>query len=688
VFFGNFNILFLKIILGIIFLLFIPGYNLVNILFPEFSIRIRLGLCSVFSLGLEVLIMLIYYIVGVSFTNSNPFFFDINILVILFSILSILLILIYFFKYSNYGKISMNTNICTKRVYFKFKNNKFYIILTFIFIIDLILLCFNVYLNRVSLTRGEILEQYTENFTFFYHTDIFFYVFYAISIIILIILAFKSENKFIFLSLVCIFLYVQLIIPYLQIGDLFSADAIFLENSLYSYNNYGIFPVEITGLTINLNNKLVGLRYATSTFYAILLINFTGMDLLFSLSFLYPLSICFTPFFIYVFFKRYFNKANISEKSIGLLTLLTIFNPLFLKFGHTPTTVVIGFIIFSVLIFFLFDIFKNQVLSNKMLIVIIFLYLFLTYTHTEEALFFLAILFVVQLYFILFKQDNINPSLFFSKRIKDNVFFKKFALLFGILLLIFYLSQEFLGYFPSYILFFKYFPFFNSIFEFYIDSRIIPFPFVGTSYVPVSLFILILITLIPILLYFIYFLASFVKSKNINIGGKIDSIIDKINSYFIRTKYKILFQLIFIVFIFVSIFYLNFFVVSFISSEEPWLIFLEIFIVYFYFIIYLHIFFTNLLYYKLNHINERYFLIIIFTITLSFTLFALSSADIIFIYYNLQKTLYIIFFLNMFLIEENYLKDLQKNKYKYFILILSVTIFSGLFISFRKLKFG
>ncbi|GAI06699.1 unnamed protein product, partial [marine sediment metagenome] len=34
--------------------------------------------------------------------------------------------------------------------------------------------------------------------------------------------------------------------------------------------------------------------------------------------------------------------------------------------GHTPTTVVIGFIIFSVLIFFLFDIFKNQVLSNKM----------------------------------------------------------------------------------------------------------------------------------------------------------------------------------------------------------------------------------------------------------------------------------------------------------------------------------
>ncbi|GAI06696.1 unnamed protein product [marine sediment metagenome] len=161
----------------------------------------------------------------------------------------------------------MNTNICTKRVYFKFKNNKFYIILTFIFIIDLILLCFNVYSNRISLTRGEILEQYTENFTFFYHTDIFFYVFYAISIIILIILAFKSENKFIFLSLVCIFLYVQLIIPYLQIGDLFSADAIFLENSLYSYNNYGIFPVEITGLTINLNNKLVGLRYATSTFY-------------------------------------------------------------------------------------------------------------------------------------------------------------------------------------------------------------------------------------------------------------------------------------------------------------------------------------------------------------------------------------------------------------------------------------
>jgi len=78
VFFCNFNILFLKIILGIIFLLFIPGYNLINILFPEFSIKVRLGLCSIFSLGLEILIMLIYYIVGVSLTNSNPFFFDIN----------------------------------------------------------------------------------------------------------------------------------------------------------------------------------------------------------------------------------------------------------------------------------------------------------------------------------------------------------------------------------------------------------------------------------------------------------------------------------------------------------------------------------------------------------------------------------------------------------------------------------
>jgi len=168
-YFGFSNLLYLKTFFGIIFLLFIPGDNLIELLFPDFSLKLRLGLCSIFSLGLEILIMLIYYIIGVSFLNGNPFFFNIEFLVILFSTISFVLILLNFLR--NYNKIgtSKTFNKKEEKSYFQFKKNKFYIILALFFILDLILLCFNVSLNRVSLPRDQILYQYSANFTFFYY---------------------------------------------------------------------------------------------------------------------------------------------------------------------------------------------------------------------------------------------------------------------------------------------------------------------------------------------------------------------------------------------------------------------------------------------------------------------------------------------------------------------------------------
>ena len=117
--FGNFNFIFLKIPLGIILILFIPSYNLINLLFPNFSIKLKLGLSSIFSLGFEILFMLIYYIFGILLFGP-PFFFDIDFLVIIFAVISCLLILICFFK-NSYKRLKSNGILYKKEKNLKMK---------------------------------------------------------------------------------------------------------------------------------------------------------------------------------------------------------------------------------------------------------------------------------------------------------------------------------------------------------------------------------------------------------------------------------------------------------------------------------------------------------------------------------------------------------------------------------------
>ncbi len=694
VFFSNFNILFLKIFLGIIFLLFIPGFNFINILFPEFSIKIKLGLCSIFSLGLEILIMIIYYILGVSLPNSIPFFFNINILVIIFSILSVLLILINFFRSSNHRKISTKTNQNIKRIYFKLKNNKFYFILTLFFIIDLILLCFNVYLNRVSLTRGQVQVQYSENFTFFYYCDFYFYIFYSIAIILLIFFAVKFQNKFLFISLVCLFLYSQLIIPYLQIGDLFNHDAIFLEESILSYNNYGLTPMENYGIIINFGDSLWGLRYVTSTFFGILLINFTGTDIFFSLGFLYSISIFLTPFLIYGLFEYLSSKSDKKENSIKILTLFAIFNPIFLKMAHTPTTNVIGFNIFLILIFLLYIVFKTQFLSGKYILVIIFLYLILSFTHIEEAIYYLLIFLVVEIVYIISRKKELhNPNLLLNN-MNSNSFIKRYSILFGILGLLFYVSQEFLGYFSTYISFFNNFPLFNTIFTLYSESKIISFPFIFEKFINLSLFVLIICFSIPILMYILFFLINFYKSKLANIKVIVENFFNKLQKFLTKRKISFSFQLILIISLILAPIFLNLLIgvygeeVDKILEFDGILIILEVIILYNYFIIQIFIFIKNLLFYKQNKVYELFFLIILICLTGSIGIFTLSSIRMAFIVYELQKLIFLLIFFNVFLMKENYFVDLRKKKFKYFFMLIFIMIIGGLNISFRKLKFG
>lgn len=402
--------------LGIILLIFIPGYNLINLLFPNFSTKLKIDICPIFSLGLEILIMLIYYIFGVLIYGS-PFFFDINFLLIIFAVISCLLILFCFYKNSNKRMESKGINTQNEKFQFNFKINKLYAILSGLFIIILVFLCLNVFSNRVSLTTLEIYAQYSENFTFFSYCDIYFYFLYFITIFLLIFFAFKLKNKIIFLTFLCLFLYVQLILPYLQIGNLFVGDAYLLQSWVHYYFSNGLTPAIRRGLTVIVHldsNSIWPLRYATSTFYTILLMSFTNMDLLFSLSFLYPILICFIPFFVYGLFKYIFNKDKKNEKSLMVITLISIFNPFIMKLGHTLTANVIAFYVFIVIIFFFYIIFKNQELINKNVMILTFLLFFLSFTHLEEALYFLVIFLLVEFFYILFKEENLSYGEVFS----------------------------------------------------------------------------------------------------------------------------------------------------------------------------------------------------------------------------------------------------------------------------------
>lgn len=108
--FGNFYFIFLKLPLGIIIVLFIPGFNLINLLFPNLSMKLKIGLCPIFSLGLEILIMLIYYVFGILLYGS-PFFYNINFLVIIIGLISALLILVNFYRYYNKIKKSNSSRL-------------------------------------------------------------------------------------------------------------------------------------------------------------------------------------------------------------------------------------------------------------------------------------------------------------------------------------------------------------------------------------------------------------------------------------------------------------------------------------------------------------------------------------------------------------------------------------------------
>ena len=101
---------------------------------------------------------------------------------------------------------------------------------------------------------------------------------------------FFTENKYLILLSISVFLYTLWILPYLQIKNFFGWDSKLLYDLYQSYLNFGLKAENNYSLTQNIYNVMVPHRYSTNIFTTILLVNATQINVSFVLWFIFPLS--------------------------------------------------------------------------------------------------------------------------------------------------------------------------------------------------------------------------------------------------------------------------------------------------------------------------------------------------------------------------------------------------------------
>lgn len=474
-----------NIVLGVICVLFLPGYNLLNLLKSKSSLIEKLGYTIILSLAIENVMMLLFYVFFYNFITwpevpggasigiiFNPFLLILSIQIInLILILSIELKQFYFKKYKfkpETQKIFLfNKNISFNENSVNFKN----LIVFICFLLSLILICISTIYSDVP--NNEFLINYAEyrpNFTFFYRVPIVFYIFLTTSILSLTYLIFSAKNNFIILISVSAFLYCIWILPYLQIGNYFSQDSRYIS-LIYEY--YLIRGISNTGAYgFCLLPHYGTQRNSTALLNAIVLTSATSMDIDFALWYLYPLIYMFIPFFFYSVFQKFSKLRDKNSLNLTILTLLVVLTPLYVKDGHNLSTGLLGVILFFMLVIEFYSLIYESDFRIKDCFIIILLYAFLCLTHFEECLYFLVLICIYGVYYSFLNLKNITEIPIYNKDIKDPL--KNYAyvvpqlinndlttkhlkrnmrmlgLLLIVLLIVFYLSQEFFGWITHY----------------------------------------------------------------------------------------------------------------------------------------------------------------------------------------------------------------------------------------------
>lgn len=239
----------INLILGFFIIFLLPGYNLLKILKPNYSIIQKLGYSIIVSLAIENVFMFFSYIFLYNYltypeTQTVGFIFNSEILII--SIISLNLIFIIILVYKNFrSKIEFIETQARKPILnlnkVKETLNIKIIAVSIFFGLSLIFLCISMLYSEVA--SNDYLTNYVDyrqNFTFFNRVPLIFYVFLITSILSLLFIIFYVKNKYFILISISLFVYCLWILPYLQIGNYFAQDTYYLSRYYEIYLNYGI----------------------------------------------------------------------------------------------------------------------------------------------------------------------------------------------------------------------------------------------------------------------------------------------------------------------------------------------------------------------------------------------------------------------------------------------------------------
>ncbi|KKL17399.1 hypothetical protein LCGC14_2485950, partial [marine sediment metagenome] len=331
----------INLILGFFIIFILPGYNLLNILKPDYSIIRKLGYSIILSLAIENIYMLFNYIIlynFMSYPEVPTWGFIFNSKVLITSIIFINLIFIIIIQYKQFRSKTEFDGIQARKSILNLSKIKevlnLKVITVFIFFgLSLIFLGISTIYSNVPPDNNYYTSNvdYRLDFTFFYRVPLIFYIFLISSILSFIYIIFFIKNPYLILISISMFIYCIWILPYLQIGNFFGHDTYLLAQTYEVYR--------IQGLVTNYEFNFVvfgwdSLRYSTALFSTILLISATNVNLVFALWYLYPLFYIFIPFFFYSVFKTFSDKHN-NQKSILIITVIfTTFTTFFIKSGH------------------------------------------------------------------------------------------------------------------------------------------------------------------------------------------------------------------------------------------------------------------------------------------------------------------------------------------------------------------
>jgi len=676
-------ILPINLILGFLCILFLPGYNLISLLKPDSEIIKKVGYATFLSLLIGNIPMFFIYVIGYSIIpigDNYGFWFWPEMVILIIQIINISLILIDIFINKNRIKKNVTYN------YFKLKRENFNsrsLLIIIGFIISLIFLCISTYFSDVSNNDFyTVRRDYWLNFTFFYRVPFLFYIFLGSTIISLTLIIYYFKNRYLILICLSIFTYCLLILPYLQIGNYFGYDTWELDKTYDLYLHYGFSGHDCYCFYVKDYSPL---RYSTALFTSILLINGFGLEIKFTLMFLYPLIFIFMPFFFYSVFKQFSKNSNENKLNLLLLTVLAITTPLTIKYAHSATTVVIGLFMFYILVIEFYNWIHEYECKLRHMLTIIFLYFFLTLTHFEESIYLLFIIFFYDIYYIFIniQKENKNKEieLIFKRFLYRNTF-----LLF-ILLTIFFLTQEFFGYIPYYLVKFEDVPLLNIVYLYYATTKI-TIPFILNGHFQISLFFGGII-FIASAFYFITLYLSFFKLTHIfeKIYKKFVDILVKIHNFLKKVISKKIIQITIPIMIVIIIIILDTFYFPFLKEEQLLLLF-EIALSYSYIIFNIFLFIKGVIYYKIRNEKENYFLLSIIACSLLILILTLiGNFYLAFSILNVKYITYFIFF-NLLIIQNNYFKEFMKKKTPYLMILIILTLFLGVIYSLKKLRYG